>query len=144
MRQTDLHDFCKLVETVPPQTVGTTGTGRTGKVIDRSGYQGVEVFVQYGSITATNATFTATVFEGDVTGAMTSVANANLLGTQAGLGVGQAATRTSGVSKNVVHKAGYVGLKRYVSVNVKSTVTAGAVVAAGILLGNPNSSPVAS
>lgn len=144
MRQTDLHNSNKFVLSVIPQTVGTTGTGRTGKVIDRSGYQGVEVFVQYGSITATNATFTATFFEGDTTGAMTSVANTNLIGTQAALGVGVAATRTSGVSKNVVHKAGYIGLKRYVSVNVKSTVTAGAMISAGFLLGSANSNPVAS
>ena len=144
MRQQDLHNSFKLVETVPPQTVGTTGTGRTGKVIDRSGYQGVELFVQYGSVTATNATLTAIIYEGDVTGTMTSVANTSLIGTQAGLNVGQAATRTSGVSKNVVHKVGYLGLKRYVSANVKSTISSGVVIAAGFLLGNPNSMPVAS
>lgn len=147
MRQTDLHDSCKLVQTIAPQTVGTTGTGRTGKVIDRAGYQGVELFPSYGSITATNATFTLTLLEGDVTGTMTSVADANMIpnaGGEAAAGVAAAATRTSGVSKNVVHKVGYVGFKRYVSANIKSTVTAGAVVAAHFLLGNPNSSPVAS
>ena len=144
MRQQDLHNSFKLVETIPPQTVGTTGTGRTGKVLDRSNYQGVELFVQYGSITATNATFTAIIYEGDVTGTMTSVANAQLIGAQGSFGVGQAATRTSGVSKNVVHKVGYTGLKRYVSANVKSTVTAGAVIAAAFLFGNPNQMPVAS
>lgn len=147
MRQYDLHDNIKRVLTIPPQTVGTTGTGRTGKVIDRSGYQGVELFVDYGSITATNATATVTLLEGDTTGAMTSVADTNMIpnsGAEAAAGIAAAATRTSGVSKNVVHKIGYIGLKRYVSANVKSTVSAGFSISAGFVLGNANSAPVAS
>lgn len=147
MRQTDLHDFCKLVETIPPQTAGTTGTGRTGKVIDRSGYQGVELFLQYGAITATNATLLPVLFEGDVTGTMTSVADANMIPNSAAeLAASIKATtpRTSGISKNVVHKIGYIGLKRYVSCNLVPTISAGVVIAASFLLGNANSNPVAS
>lgn len=147
MRQTDLHDFCKLVQSVPPQTAGTTGTGRTGKVIDRSGYQGIELFLSYGSITATNATITPTLFEGDATGAMTSVADANMIpnaGAEAAASIVATTPRTSGVSKNVVHKIGYIGLKRYVSCKIVPTISAGVVVAGHFLLGNPNSSPVAS
>lgn len=146
MRQYDLHNSIKHVLTVPPQTVGTTGTGRTGKVIDRAGYQAVELVANYGSVTATNATGTVTVFEGDVTGTMTSVANSNLIGLANGTAcaLGQAATRTSGVSKNVSHKVGYIGTKRYVSANVKSTISAGFSVALGFILGNPNNAPVAS
>ena len=147
MRQYDIHDSLNYVRTISPQNVGTTGTGQTGKVVDRAGYQGVELIVGYGSITATNATFTVTLMEGDVTGTMTSVADSNMIpnsGAEALAAIAAAATRTSGVSKNVTHRIGYIGLKRYVSANVKSTVTAGTPIHAGFLLGNPNNLPVAS
>jgi len=147
MRQYDLHDNIVQKITIPLQTVGTTGTGRTGKVIDRSGYQGVELLVEYGSVTATNATATVTLLEGDVTGTMTSVADASMIpnaNAESLAGLAVAATRTSGVSKNVAHKIGYIGLKRYVSANIKSTVSAGFLIGAKFLLGDPNSAPVAS
>jgi hypothetical protein len=47
-----------------------------------AGYGGVEFIVGYGTITATNAVFTAVMKEGDVTGTMTSVADADMLGTE--------------------------------------------------------------
>lgn len=144
MGQYDAHDNIKIKETIPIQTVGTTGTGRTGSVIDRAGYAGVEFLLGFGSVTATNAAFTVTVKEGDVTGTMTTVSAANLLGSTANATVGQAATRTSGVSKNVTKRVGYKGLKRYVSANISSTITAGASVHAQVLLTNPVNAPVAT
>jgi hypothetical protein len=56
------------------------------------------------------------VKEGDVTGTMTSVADADLLGTEALAGDHRDHARTSGVSKNVAKRIGYTGGKRYVSV----------------------------
>src|SRR5689334_9061705 len=102
----DMHNNLRAVRSVAPIAVGTTGTGQTGKVIDRQGYDGVEFICGYGSITATNATFTVTVKEGDVTGTMTSVADADLLGTEALAGIGATASRVSGVSKNVAKRIG--------------------------------------
>src|SRR4051812_49399010 len=96
----DLHNNIKASRTVAAQTVGTTGTGRTGKVVDRKGYAGVEFIVNYGTITATNATFTVTIKEGDATGSMTSVADSDLIGTEALAGVGATASRVSDTSKN--------------------------------------------
>lgn len=144
MQQYDLHDNIKVVRSIEPQTVGTTGTGRTGKVVDRAGYGGVEFLIGFGAVTATNATFTVTVKEGDVTGTMTSIADSDLIGLEANATVGQAATRTSGTSKNVVKRLGYKGLKRYVQCNVKSTITAGTPISAEVLLANPTSAPVAT
>jgi hypothetical protein len=144
MRQYDLHDNMKQAFSVPPQTVGTTGTGRTGKPVDRAGYAQVEILVDYGVVTATNATFTVTVKEGDVTGTMTTVSAANLIGSAANASLGQAATRTSGVSKNVAKRIGYIGTKRYIEADIKSTVTAGAIIATKILLGSPVTAPVAT
>lgn len=144
MGQYDAHHNIKIKETIPAQTVGTTGTGRTGQVVDRSGYAGVEFLLGFGSVTATNAAFTVTCKEGDVTGAMTSIADSNLIGLEANGTIGQAATRTSGVSKNVTKRIGYSGIKRYVSASIFSTITAGAVVHGQVLLTNPVNAPVAT
>jgi hypothetical protein len=107
----DLHNNSRAQRVVPPVAVGTTGTGQTGKVIDRQGYGGVEFICGYGAVTATNAVFTVTVKEGDVTSSLTSVADADLLGTELLAGVGATASRVSGTSKNVVKRIGYKGLE---------------------------------
>lgn len=124
----DLYSGLNFTRVISPVAVGTTGTGQTGKIIDRKGYIGPVLFdISYGTITATNATYTVTVKEGDVTGTLTSVADADLIGTEAAA-VPAAGTRTSGSTKNVTKKIAYKGGKRYVQCNVKSTVTAGTIV----------------
>ena len=133
----DVHNSMRFLRCISPVAVGTTGTGKTGKIVDRQGFGGVEFILDYGSITATNAVFTATIFEGDVTGTMTSVADADLIGTESAAGVGQAASRTSGTSKNVTTKIGYKGSKRYVNAKISSTVTAAPPIAATAVLFNP-------
>ena len=137
----DLHNNSRALRVITPVAVGTTGTGQTGKIIDRQGYGGIEFICSYGSITATNAVFTVTVKEGDVTGTLTSVADADLLGTEALAGVAAAATRTSGTSKNVVKRIGYKGNKRYVNVSIKSTVTAGTIISCEAVLYSPSVAP---
>lgn len=137
----DLHNNCRTAVAIAPVAVGTTGTGQTGKVIDRAGYGGVEFVIGYGSITATAAILTVTIKEGDATGSLTSVADTNLLGTEALAGVGAAATRTSGTSKNVTKRVGYKGSKRYVQCNIKSTATAGTLISATAVLHNPSVAP---
>lgn len=139
MFQGDLHNNigAKVV-------VAAVAGAATGKVVDRAGYEGVEFLISYGTVTATNATVTPVVKEGDVTGTMTSVADASLLGLEANAAIAAAATRTSGVSKNVVKRVGYIGLKRYVQCNILQTVTAAAPVAVIALLGRPHNAPVAT
>jgi len=137
----DLHNNSRALRVISPVAVGTTGTGQTGKVIDRQGYGGVEFICSYGSITATGAVFTATVKEGDVTGTLTSVADGDLLGTELLAGVAAAATRTSGTSKNVVKRVGYRGNKRYVNCSIKSTATAGTIVSCEAILYSPRVMP---
>jgi len=134
----DLHNVTRAAIGVAAITVGTTGTGRTGKVVDTAGYGGVEFIVNYGTVTATNAVFTVTLKEGDVTGTMTSVADADMLGTELLAGLAAAATRTSGVSKNCATRVGYKGAKRYVELDIKSTITAGTPIAITALLHSPN------
>lgn len=143
MAKRDLHHNIKVMPSIVPVAVGTTGTGQTGKVVDTAGYEGVEVIASYGTITATNAVYTLTIKHGDVTGTMTSVADADLLGLEASAVPGTGA-RASGTTKNVTKRIGYIGAKRYVQANIKSTVTATTPIAANVVLSNPMSAPVAT
>lgn len=136
----DLQNSIRTAVGVAPVAIGTTGTGQVGKVIDRQGYGGVEFIIAYGTITATAAVYTVTVKEGDVTGTMTSVADADLIGTEALAGLA-AQARTSGTGKNVTKRVGYKGSKRYVQCGVKSTTTAATLVGITALLHSPNVAP---
>ena len=40
----DLHHNVKAVPCLAPVVIGTTGTGKTSKIIDRLGYNGVDYF----------------------------------------------------------------------------------------------------
>lgn len=133
----NLHELVRTKVGVAPVAIGTTGTGQVGKVIDRAGYSGVEFVISYGTITATAAVYTVTVKEGDATGTMTSVADADLIGTEALAGVAAGTPRTSGSNKNVSKRIGYKGNKRYVQCGVKSTATAGTLVSVEALLFDP-------
>jgi hypothetical protein len=143
MPMKDLYNRFSPARVISPVAVGTTGTGQTGKIVDLQGYHGCLLLLSYGSITATNATLHGDVKEGDVTGTMTSVADADLLGTEALAAVGATASRVSAVSKNVVKAIGYIGTRRYVQVNVKSTVTAVPPVSVTALRGVADLKPVA-
>jgi hypothetical protein len=144
-RNNDIHNNVKQQRVISPVAIGTTGTGKTGTIVDRQGYGGVEFILDYGTVTATNAVFTVLVTEGDVTGTMTSVADSDLLGTELLAAVGvQAGARTSGVGKNVSKRIGYKGGKRYVNVKVSSTVTAAPPIAVTALLFNPQVAPLSN
>lgn len=119
----DLHNNSRAQRVIAPIAIGANAT-KTGAVIDRQGYGGVEFIASYGAVTTTGTIVTLVVKEGDATGALTSVADADLLGTEvlASLPV-QATARTSGVGKNVTKRVGYKGNKRYVSVDAISTGT---------------------
>lgn len=136
----DLHNQIRVLRSISPITAGTTGTGRTGTIVDRSGYDAVELEFSYGTLTATNAVITATVLHGDATGSMTSVADADLIGTEA-LASLTAGTRTSGSTKNVTKRVGYIGLKKYVQGKLVPTVTAATPVACNVILGMPKTAP---
>lgn len=143
MSMIDVHNNIKVVASIVPVAAGTTGTGQVGAVVDRQGFEGCEILLSYGAITATAATFTPVIKEGDATGAMTSVADADLIGTEAAAGLA-AAARVDGSTEKVTKRIGYKGTKRYVSVNIVNTATAGTPVAANVVLTNPKKAPVAT
>lgn len=145
MSNNDLHNNIKQAVVIAPIAIGANAT-KTGKVIDRQGYGGVEFLASYGAVTTTGTIVTLVVKEGDATGSLTSVADADLLGTEALASLGtQAAARTSGVGKNVAKKVGYKGIKRYVTVDAISTgTTSVGCVSIEALLLNPSIAPTSN
>lgn len=141
----DIHNRMKVVRSIAPIAIGTTGTGQAGKIVDRQGYDSVEILLSYGTITATAAVITPVIKHGDVTGTMTSVADADLLGTEANAGIAAGTPRTSGSNKNVSKHIGYIGGKRYIQVSkLSSTTTAGPPVTATVIMMNAGGAPVAT
>ena len=139
----DLHNRTRAVTAIVPAAIGANAT-KTGVVVDRQGYGGVEWVISYGSVTTTGSVVTVVAFEGDVTGTLTSIADTALLGTEA-LASLAAGARVAGTGKEVVKRLGYVGNKRYVRLNVVQTgVTSVGVVGAAAVLHNPSVSPTAN
>lgn len=145
MSNNDLHNSVKVQRVIAPIAIGANAT-KSGKVIDRQGYGGVEFIASYGAVTTTGTIVTLVVKEGDATGSLTSVADADLLGTEAlaSLPV-QASARTSEVGKNVAKRVGYKGIKRYVTVDAISTgTTSVGCVSVDALLFNPSIAPTSN
>jgi hypothetical protein len=138
----DLHNNISAIRAISPVAIGTTGTGKTSKAIDRQGFAGVEFICNYGTVTQTSGTFTVLITEAATTGAsFTSVADADLIGTEAGAGLA-GAVRVSGTTMNVSKRVGYRGSKRYVKIKMSSTVTAGTPIDATAILYGPSKGPV--
>jgi len=142
----DLHNNCRTARGWAAKAA--SGGVAAAKITDRQGYGGVEFLISYGAVTATNATATVLVKDGDVTGTLTSVADTYLLGTEALASLPVAdttGTRTSGVTQYVTKRIGYVGNKRYVQCSISAeTVTAATIVSIIPLLHSPQVAPPAN
>lgn len=139
----ELHNNVDAVRVVGPVAIGANGTV-SGKVIDRQGFGGVEFVTSYGAIVTTGTVATIVVKEGDATGAMTSVADTDLIGTEA-LASRLGGATTSGTGANVAKRIGYKGTKRYVTVDVvKSGTTSVGCVSVNAVLFNPEVAAVAN
>lgn len=143
MSNNDLHSNIKQRLAIIPAAIGANAT-KTGAIIDRQGYGGVEFVIDYGSVTTTGSIVTLVMKEGDVTGTLTSVADDDLLGTEA-LASLLAGARTAGTGKEVSKRIGYKGSKRYVQLNAVQTGTTsvGAISATAVLF-NPEVAPVSN
>ena len=136
----DLHNNIRTKTVISPLAIGANAT-KTGVIIDRQGYGGVEFIASYGAVTTTGTVVTLVVKDGDVTGTLTSVADTYLLGTEA-LASLLAGARVAGVGKEVTKRLGYVGTKRYVQVNaVQTGTTSVGVVGVAAILGYPELAP---
>jgi hypothetical protein len=144
MKSSDLHDNIKVLQAIIPAAIGANAT-KTGNIIDRQGYGGVEFVTHYGSVTTTGTVVTLVMKEGDVTGTMTSVADADMLGTETLASLLAATPRTAGSTKEVSKRVGYKGTKRYVQLlAVQTGVTSVGVVGADAILFNPNIVPTSN
>jgi hypothetical protein len=143
----DLHNNIKTVRAIEPKAIGTTGiaNGSLSPAIDLQGYSSCEFVINHGTAGATGDTTSVVIYECDTaTGSFTSVADADLLGTEAAAGLpAEATARTSGVGKNITTKVGYVGNKRYVKIRLYGVGHATGIVSANAILGAAASSPVA-
>lgn len=143
LRNNDLHSNISQKRVVGPVAIGANATV-SGKVIDRQGYGVVEFIASYGAIVTTGTVVTLVVKEGDVTGTMTSVADGDLLGTEA-LASRLGGATTSGVGSNVAKRVGYIGTKRYVTADaVKTGTTSVGCMSVNAILGSPSVAPVAN
>lgn len=139
----ELHNNVKQVLAIIPAAIGANAT-KTGAIIDRQGYGGVEFIVSYGSVTTTGSIVTLVLKEGDVTGTLTSVADADLIGTEA-LASLAAGARAAGTGKEVTKRLGYKGLKRYVQLSaVQTGVTSVGCISAAALLFSPAIAPISN
>lgn len=143
MKSNDLHHNVKQVLAITPAVIGANAT-KSGAIIDRQGYGGVEFVIDYGSVTTTASVVTLVLKEGDVTGTLTSVADDDMLGTEA-LASLAAGARVAGTGKEVSKRLGYKGSKRYVQLSAVQTGTtsAGAISATAVLF-NPNVAPISN
>ena len=107
----DLLSKTKISKVTAPISPAATGT-ISGTVVDTTGMNSVTFVISAGAQTTTGVTVTPVVVEGSATGSMTSVADANLIGTEALAALD--GTAGAGSSKRV----GYIGTARYVSCNL--------------------------
>jgi len=143
MSNNDLHSNAKATLAIIPAAIGANAT-KTGAIVDRRGYGGVMFVVDYGSVTTTGSIVTLVMKEGDVTGTLTSVADADMLGTEA-LASLLAGARAAGTGKEVSKRVGYIGIKRYVQLNaVQTGVTSAGAISATAVLHNPRLAPVSN
>jgi hypothetical protein len=137
----ELHSNIRALQVIIPAAIGANAT-KTGAIIDRQGYGGVEFIASYGSVTTTGSVVSLVCKEGDVTGTMTSVADGDLIGTEILASLPAATPRTAGTTKEVTKRLGYKGTKRYVQVNaVQTGVTSVGCVAVDAILFNPGTPP---
>lgn len=143
MTTKDFYNNHAVVRALSAAAAGTTGTGRTSAALDTRGYLGKTFHIHYAGITATAATITPTVLEGDTTGgSFTSVSDDDLLGTEAAAAIAAGTPRASGSNMHITKKLGYKGAKRYVKLKLVPTATAGTIVEANLVLTHPNLAPV--
>lgn len=132
----DLYNNIKVIQTHSGANVGTTGAanGTLSAAIDRRGYGSVVFNYGRGVSAAATDTITPVILEGSATdGSFTSVAGADLLGSEAAL-TGSAAA--SG-------KIGYIGNSRYLKMRLYGVGTASCRVNGQAILGHPGRAPVA-
>lgn len=131
----DLHNSIHAVPLIVPVAARTDNTAIVSAIIDRKGYQSLEIVLVTGTNTDTTATFTVLVEDGNNSGLNdnAAVVDNELVGTEILAGF-------QFDDDNECRKIGYVGSKRYVRVTVTPAGNdSGNIFLAGVaILGNPD------
>lgn len=137
MASKDLVNNINPVTAIAPITI-TDGTALVGVSIDTLGYESVTFVISTGILADVDATWVPVVKDGDAAsqGTHTAVADAFLIGTEAAAG-------WIFSDDGETRKIGYVGNKRYVSLEIDDVVanTGSAPLSAICILGNGRSKP---
>lgn len=137
----DLHNKLHFVPLITPVAARTDNTAIVSAIIDRKGFESLELVIVTGANTDANATFAVLVEDGDNSALSdnAAVADTQLLGTEAVAGF-------TFSDDGECRKIGYVGDKRYVRVTVTpSGNDSGNIFLAGVaVLGNAGGSPTAT
>jgi hypothetical protein len=137
----DLHNHVSLKRVVDSAAIGANAT-KSGRVIDRQNFGGVEFILNYGAVTTTGSIVTVVCKEGDVTGTLASVADGDMIGTEVLASLLAATPRASDTTKLVWKRLGYKGRKRYVTVDLVQTgVTSVGLVSVVAALHSPRVAP---
>jgi len=135
----DLHNNIEHRRSISPTRV-SDNTAQVGQIIDSAGFNSVEYVIAIGTVADADATFVVLLEDGDdssLTDAA-AVADANLLGTEAGAGF-------QFDDDDEVRKLGYVGGKRYTRLTITPADNTGnADLSAVCLLGHPAKMPQTS
>lgn len=107
----------------------TDNTAQVSAIIDTAGFRGCTLALQVGSWSDADATSVILVEDGDnvLLSDAAAVADANLIGTEAGMA-------PTFANDNTVCKIGYIGAKRYVRVTFTPAANTGALFISGIAI----------
>lgn len=130
----DMYNNVKAAKVIAPVSPSATGAV-SGSVVDRAGFNSVTFFIANGAVTSTGLVVTPTVKSGSATGSLSAVADADLIGTEAG------AVISGGTSDGEIAKIGYIGADRYVTVDLNVAGTATGVHSVIAVLGDPIFAP---
>lgn len=138
MPMKDLHNSIHPVPLIVPAAARTDNTPIVSSIIDRKGYNSLELVLVTGNNTDANATFAVLVEDGDASDLSdnSAVSDSELVGTET-----LASYQHSDDAE--CRKIGYVGNKRYVRVTITpSGNDAGNIFVAGVaILGHPELRP---
>ena len=134
MATIDLYSDVSVENAIDPISPSATGT-MTGNVIDTNGKDSVTFVFLSGAQTTTSVTAVPIINEGSVTGTLTAVADANLIGTEADANL----SGTAGAAGAT--KIGYKGNLRYVRGDLLVASAATGVYSAACILGSSRKKP---
>lgn len=133
----DLHNNIDVRRAISPVSVADN-TAQVSQIIDRQGYDSLEFLIATGSLGDAGAEFAVLVEDGEASNLSdaAAVADAELLGTEAGAGFIQS-------DDDEVRKIGYKGNKRYVRMTITPANNAtAALLAAVAVLSHPAAAPI--